>query len=154
MLTNKVCSRAMLLLTIALGLIACREKATGDRQVEEGRALVQRWVEEINSSRSPDVIDKYLSLDYVWHLPGENIRGAEAVKASFARMFSNYPDFNLTAEDVIVEGNTVVVRWTIRGTHKETGKQMMQASISIDRIANGKFLEGWEVVADTSWVSP
>ena len=53
-------------------------------------------------------------------------------------------------EDLIDEGETVVARWSCRGTHKgdlsgiaPTGKQVNMTGISIARSTNGKMSEGW-----------
>jgi len=61
-----------------------------------------------------------------------------------------YPDTHFTIEDQIAEGDTVVTRWTARGTHKgplmgipPTGKQVTVTGISIGRVVNGKTVEGW-----------
>lgn len=55
-----------------------------------------------------------------------------------------------TVEDVIVEGDRVVARSTIRGVHTggffgvaATGKQATLRQIHIGRIANGKLVEHW-----------
>lgn len=65
-------------------------------------------------------------------------------------MRSVFPDFRYTVEDEIAEGNWVVHRWTVRGTHEgafqvvsPTGKQVKITGISIYRIASGKLVEGW-----------
>jgi predicted ester cyclase len=56
----------------------------------------------------------------------------------------------LTVEDYLAEGDTVVSRWTGRGTHTgdlmgiaPTGEQVTVTGISIQRIANGKIVEAW-----------
>jgi len=56
----------------------------------------------------------------------------------------------LTIEDIIAEGETVMTRWSCRGTHKgdlrgiaPTGKQINISGVTIARLANGKFVEGW-----------
>ncbi len=61
-----------------------------------------------------------------------------------------FPGNQLTVEDYLAEGDTVVSRWTGRGTHKgdlmgiaPTGKQVTVTGISIQRIANGKIVEEW-----------
>ena len=61
-----------------------------------------------------------------------------------------FPDFRLTIEDLIAEGETVMARWSCRGTHKgdlsgiaPTGKQFTISGVSIARFANGKMAEGW-----------
>ena len=65
---------------------------------------------------------------------------------------SAFPDLNVTVEDVIAEGEQVVTRWTIRGTHQgeieefgpPTGKQIELEGITIHRIEDGKIAEEWE----------
>jgi predicted ester cyclase len=60
---------------------------------------------------------------------------------------------HFTIEDMIVEGNKVVTRATVQGTHKNdfmgiapTGKQFTMTGIWIYYIADGKIIEDWEVL--------
>jgi predicted ester cyclase len=60
-----------------------------------------------------------------------------------------FPDFHLTIEDQIAEGNKVITRVTFRGTHRgdyrgiaPTGKQIKYSGIAIDRIVDGKVARG------------
>ena len=55
-----------------------------------------------------------------------------------------------SVEDQVAEGETVVTRMTLRGTHHgafrgipPTGKQIAVSLIGIDRFKNGKFAEQW-----------
>jgi len=71
-------------------------------------------------------------------------------------LLTTFPDLHVSIEDVIGEGDRVVVRFTLRGTHQgelmgiaPTGKQVAMTGISIIRVANGKFLEEW---ANTDWL--
>src|SRR6266478_1279931 len=61
-----------------------------------------------------------------------------------------FPNIRLTVEDIIAEGETVVARWSCRGTHKgdlngiaPTGKQVNITGVSIARFTNGKIFEGF-----------
>jgi steroid delta-isomerase-like uncharacterized protein len=61
-----------------------------------------------------------------------------------------FPDRQVTIDDVIAEGDRVVVRTTLNGTHQgkmqgipATGNLVTQPSITIFRLANGKIAEGW-----------
>lgn len=61
-----------------------------------------------------------------------------------------FPDIQTTIEDIIVEDDKVVTRWTNRGTHTATymgiaptGRQVSYTGISIDRFENGKIVESW-----------
>jgi predicted ester cyclase len=56
----------------------------------------------------------------------------------------------LTIEDLIAEGQTVMARWSCRGTHKgdlsgiaPTGKQFNISGVSIARFTGGRMVEGW-----------
>ena len=118
---------------------------------EQNKALMLRWVEEINKRKSVDVIDEFISPDYVWHRAGRDV-SFEGVKRAFESTFSKYPDFNLTAEDIIVAGDKVIVRWTIRSTNRETGEKFLDATISIDRVIGEKFVEGWELGEEKGWM--
>jgi predicted ester cyclase len=58
----------------------------------------------------------------------------------------------LTVEDIIAEGDRVVVRWRNRGTHvgeflgiPPTGKAFSIEGINIYRVENGMLAEGWNV---------
>jgi predicted ester cyclase len=70
----------------------------------------------------------------------------------FISMFkSAFPDMSATIEDVIAEGDKVVTRVTIRGTHQgeteefgpPTGRQVEGAGLSLHRIEGGKIVEEW-----------
>ena len=61
-----------------------------------------------------------------------------------------FPDLEINIEDEVGEGDKVVTRWTIQGTHQgelmgmpATGKRVSVGGISTDRIANGKVVEHW-----------
>jgi predicted ester cyclase len=77
--------------------------------------------------------------------------GLKAAKKYMAEIFSAFPDVHMTIDDLVGEGDKVAVRFTVTGTHKgkfmgmpASNKKLKMWSIQIDRIANGKFVEGWE----------
>ena len=118
--------------------------------LEENRDVVRREVEFWNGRDAEAAGDVYAA-DYVGHDPAGTHAGSfEQVKQSAAAVFAAFPDLSLTAEDVIVEGDMAVKRWTVRGTHKAefmgipaTGVQIVNTGINIFRIANGKIAECW-----------
>jgi steroid delta-isomerase-like uncharacterized protein len=115
---------------------------------EENKALARRSWEAANN---PDTIDEVYAADLVWHEPDQDIRGYEEAQQFVSTFQAAFPDLNATVEDVIAEGDKVVTRWTIRGTHQgeieefgpPTGKQAELQGISIHRIADGKIVEEW-----------
>ena len=87
---------------------------------EENKAVVRREVEELyNYTGNLDAVEEIFSPDYVSHEPtsGEvrGIEGARQVAATFREAF---PDLENTIEDMVGEGDTVVMRFRGSGTHE------------------------------------
>jgi predicted ester cyclase len=105
-------------------------KGSGRRElyVRKEKDLARRsW----DAANNPDILDEMYTPDLVWHEPDRDIRGLEEAKQFVSTYQTAFPDLNVTVEDVIAEGDKVVTRWTIRGTHQgeieefgpPTGKQ-------------------------------
>jgi steroid delta-isomerase-like uncharacterized protein len=116
---------------------------------EENKALVRRAWELVDS---PDMLDEVYAPDVVWHEPDQDIQGLEEARQFVTMYKTAFPDLNATVEDVIAEGDKVVTRVTIRGTHQgeieefgpPTGKQVEIKNITISRIEGGKIVEDWD----------
>ena len=79
--------------------------------------------------------------------------GAELLKELFGRLHRAFPDLHITIEDLIAEGDKVVARDTVTGTHQgeymglpPTGKPITYDEIFICRFADGRIAETWGVV--------
>jgi steroid delta-isomerase-like uncharacterized protein len=79
--------------------------------------------------------------------------GAQALKEVFARLHRAFPDLHISVEDLIEEGDKVVGRHTVTGTHQgeymglpPTGKSVTYHEIFIVRFVNGLIAETWGVV--------
>ena len=118
---------------------------------EENRALALRASEIVNQ-RNPALIEELYPPDFVWHEPDQDIRGYEQAKQFVSTFLQAFPDITISVEDVIAEGDKVVSRYTIRGTHQgeteqfgpPTGRQMELEGITIHRFEDGKIVEEWE----------
>jgi steroid delta-isomerase-like uncharacterized protein len=80
-------------------------------------------------------------------------RGAQLLKEVFGRLIRAFPDLHITVEDLIAEGDKVVSRNTVTGTHQgeymgipPTGKSITYNEIFIMRFAGGRIAETWGVV--------
>jgi steroid delta-isomerase-like uncharacterized protein len=120
--------------------------------VAENKAILRRLYEEIHNKGNMAVADELIAADFVNHnVPSPEIPpGPEGVKQIFTMFRHAFPDFNVTVEDMVAEGDKVVARLTVRGTHKgefmgiaPTGKQITISVIDIARIASGKIVERW-----------
>jgi len=118
--------------------------------VEKNKALVRRLIETVNT-RNWAVLDEVMAPDYVDHyaLPGVK-PGREGYRESFISTINAFPDLQFTIEDMIAEGDKVVVRMTFSGTHRgeiigiaPTNKRVTYTHIHILRVVRGKFVEDW-----------
>jgi len=118
--------------------------------VEENKALVRRLFDAWNTGNM-DLIDGLVVPDYVDNdaLTGQP-QGLGGYKQIGAYLLSVFPDMKMTIDDLIAEGDKVVVRSTFSGTHRgefmgiaPTGKNVTTRAINIYRIADGKFVEEW-----------
>jgi steroid delta-isomerase-like uncharacterized protein len=79
--------------------------------------------------------------------------GAQALKQVWAMLLRAYPDLHVTVEDVIAEGDKVVCRNVVTGTHQgeymglpPTGRSVTYNEIFIFRFEGGRIAETWGVV--------
>ncbi len=119
--------------------------------LEENKVLAQRsW--ELVSQQNLDALETVYAADLVLHEPDEDLQSIEEARQYLSGYLAAFPDMNFTVEDVIAEGDQVVTRWTMRGTHRgeieefgpPTGKQVELEGITIHRIEDGKIVEEWE----------
>jgi C-1 hydroxylase len=117
--------------------------------LEENKDLVRKTIEAINT-HDLSSIENMVALDFVDHT--RQMHGLEGLKQFLSMIFKSFPDFHLTIEDIIAEGDKVWIRSTITATHTgefsglaPTGKKFTESSVWIYRIVNGKVVEGWDV---------
>jgi len=104
-------------------------------------------MEESFGGGKPNLVDDLLDPDFVRYDPyiksGE-VRGAQTVKENIAWFRNAFPDLSCTVEVQVAEGDKVVSRWTVRGTHRGdffgvagTGNRVEFTGIQIDRFDEG-----------------
>ena len=125
---------------------------------EDNKATVRRAYEEGLNQGNVAVFDELCAPSYSFHDPDRpDVRTLEDHKRLVTETHSAFPDFHVTIEDLIAEGEQVVVRWTMRGTHTgeivmpamhvpATGKQGAITAIDIFHLAGGKIVEQWSQV--------
>jgi steroid delta-isomerase-like uncharacterized protein len=116
---------------------------------EDNKAQVRRGFEALNE-RNWTTFDALCAHDFVFHNASTTMQGLAAYKQFIQMYLTAFPDSRFTVEDLIAEGDTVVVRYTARGTHQgnlmgipPTGKQASVTTIGIFRVVNGKAVEEW-----------
>lgn len=121
---------------------------------EQNKAIFRAIPEKVVNTGNLDAADHYFAQDFVDHTtPAGLPNGLAGFKAYITRLRSAFPDVHFTVEDVVAEGETVVVRATARGTMtgdflemKATGKTATWTEIHIGRLADGKVVEHWATI--------
>ena len=119
---------------------------------ENNKAIVRRLFEELWNKGNLSVADQLFTPNYTHHDSSSPDfgHGPDSEKKRAALYRTAFPDLHLTIEDVIAEGETVMTRWSCRGTHKgdlngiaPTGKHITISGVTVARVSNGKIVEGY-----------
>ena len=120
---------------------------------EEIRALERRLYEESNKGKEAALhaMDELHAVDFVYHSSSGGImHGINEYRQHIDEFYTAFPDLHFTIDDTVVEGDKVALRLTGTGTNKgpfrgipPTDKKVTVSMIQIDRVAGGKFVEGW-----------
>ncbi len=105
----------------------------------ENKAFIRRYLDALSGQEKPAaLVDQYIA------------DSDQALKQHIAYSESAFPCYELIAEDLLAEDDKVVVRFTLRATHRgefmgipATGKQVAVPGLIIYRMANGKIAEHW-----------
>lgn len=119
-------------------------------ELEKNKALLRRLYAEGLQQGNLDIIDQLFSPDFIDHSTPDQPPGPEGVKTYFREIRSGFPDIQVSLDDLIAEGDRVVVYTTWRGTHlgtyaemPPTGRSVSRTLIQIFRIVNNSILEEW-----------
>jgi len=119
---------------------------------EQNKALTVRFVEELFNRGNVGIVGEIFAPDFIEReqLPPGIPDGSEGVKVLTTMLRSAFPDFKATIDDILAEGDKVVIRMTWSGTQKgeflgvpATGKRVSIGVIDIIRFADGKVVEHW-----------
>lgn len=119
--------------------------------VEENKAVVRRWV-ELTNAQDAAAFDEVFTHDTIDHVGGRT--GVQWWREVFGFLYATLPDWNWTLEDLVAEGDRVVARLTVRGTHlgsqipfligiAPTGRLITWTHHHTFRFAHGKIAEHW-----------
>jgi steroid delta-isomerase-like uncharacterized protein len=119
--------------------------------LEENKAIFRRWYADVVNDNDYSAVEELHSAGYQAHFPGApepvDSDGHRGMVEMFAAAF---PDWHESIQDVIAEGDKVVIRVTAGGTHQgdfqgipASGRTVTITGIGIARIADGKIAESW-----------
>jgi predicted ester cyclase len=122
-------------------------------EAEKRKAIAIEGIEEVFNKQNPDAVDKYYTADFVNHDPNlPQIRNKEEFKHWIQALKTAFPipDYHTTIDDIIVEGDKVVTRWTNDLTGKgeyfglpPMNKQAIFTGMTVSRFVGDQVAECW-----------
>jgi len=122
---------------------------------KENKELARRIIKEWNAvngdvAKMRSLYDKYYASSFIYHDVSAGDMNREQTIQDMVTYLSAFPDVNYTVDDILAEGDKVVIRCTVQATHKgtfmgipATGKRIVVKAVEIDKIAGGKIVEAW-----------
>ncbi len=118
---------------------------------EKNKATDRRFYEELINLKNLAIIDELADEDFVSHfIPPGLSPGREGFKIFVSVFLAAFPDWHLTVDEVIAEGDIVSAHMTLHGTNTgafegipPTGQKVTVQALLMDRFVNGKIVEHW-----------
>jgi steroid delta-isomerase-like uncharacterized protein len=117
---------------------------------DKNKAIARRYVEEFWNENKPDLLKTLVAPDGVVHSGAGEHAGREDWKQGTEVLRNAFPDFHIALEDEMADGDKVIHRWTLSGTHQgeffgvpATGKKVSWPVIAIFRLSGDKIAEMW-----------
>lgn len=116
------------------------------------KELAKQFYEDVINRGDEVVMKMIVAENFIDHYASPNLpKGVEGFKEFLKMIATAFPDIQVKVEDMIAEGDKIVVRLTIEGTHNgmllgkipPSGKKAVWTGIDILKIENGIITERW-----------
>jgi steroid delta-isomerase-like uncharacterized protein len=122
-----------------------------ENEAERNKAVVRRFIEEVQNEKNWDSFDELNADDFInLSAPPGVPSDREGGKMFLSAFLNAFPDCQVTVDDMIAEGDRVVTKKTFTGTHTAelngippTGKRVSIQYVDILRLRDGKIIEHW-----------
>ena len=115
--------------------------------LEEMKDFVRRHFDDFVNRKVSDVALKNFSEDFLDHdEPGGPVVGPHAAKTMMERAYARWPDLHVSVEEILAEGDKVMVRNIWTATEKATGQKIQFGGFVLWRFAHGKIVERWATI--------
>lgn len=112
---------------------------------EDNKACIRQCIEAFNKRDIEGFFDAFTATCLFYEPPVEVPATLAEEKQRIPHTFAVFPDLQIVLEDLIAEGEKVVVRYTYQGTDAQTGKKVVWTGISFLYFADGKVIEDWAI---------
>ena len=118
--------------------------------ISENVAVLNRYYDEVWNRGELAVLDEVVSLELVGHDPAIGDFGFEQLKQLVLMFRRGFPDFQVTAEDVVAQADRVALRFRSEGTFRvefmgmaPTGERVSYTGLVMYRFARCQVVEIW-----------
>jgi steroid delta-isomerase-like uncharacterized protein len=133
---------------------------TQQGETELNKAVIRRFVEEVQSQKNWETFDELNADDFVnLSAPPGVPSDKEGGKMFLVAFIGAFPDSHVTIEDMIAEGDRVVSKKTFNGTHTgeltgipPTGNRVSIQYVDIMRLREVQIVEHWMSVDQLSFL--
>lgn len=109
--------------------------------------FVQDHFEDFVNRKKSEVAFKNFSADFLDHDEPTGLEvGPEAAKKMMETAYKRWPDLRVTVEDILAEGDKVVVRNSWAATEAVSGQKIEFHGFVLWRFANKKIVERWATI--------
>jgi predicted ester cyclase len=117
------------------------------QQLEQNKAFIVDHFEEFVNRKNSAIAYQNFAADFLDHDEpyGESV-GPEPAKQMMEKVYIKFPDIHVTVEDIIAEGDKVMVRNVWRVTDSKTGEKREFKGFVLWRLVNGKIAERWATI--------
>ncbi len=115
------------------------------------KGIVQRFLQDVFNRHKPSAAPDTCAPEFVWHggALGDAV-GLAAYQAVLGSLFVAFPDLEVAVLDTVAEGDRVVVRFSMSGTHlgdfrgiAPTYRRVAGGATSTYRIEQSRIVEEW-----------
>lgn len=113
----------------------------------DNKQIARRLFEEVWNRGKLDQLDSLLADGFKAHDPLMGVLNKAAYRETTKGYLAAFPDLKFEIDAMFSDGNTVITRWTAKGTHKgtflkvaPTGIACVVGGISIGEFEDGKLL--------------
>ena len=117
---------------------------------EANKAVVRRMVEDHWNKKNAALVSEVFAPNVSLRTPDGVIAGLDGASGLLEAYATAFPDFRITIQELLADGDRVILQWTFSGTHRgpladipATGRQVSPPpGIAIIRVNGGKVIEG------------
>ena len=135
-------------LAVLFTFIGCSSAAVTkdkDSDEEQNKAAFRRLIDEVYNKGNMAVFDEIIAENAVLHDNEKTANSVGMVKRQIRMITGMYRNIRITIDDMVAEGDMVVMRSTFQGIYKRNGKKISSPSISMAKFKDGKIIEVWRM---------